>query len=148
MNKRDILIFILLICTQTVLFAHSVVLNIADNEDGTIEIFGGFSTGQSAAGAKLIIKSELDSKILYENRIPQSGILTVKTPKEPYKVLLDSGPGHRIEKSGEIKPLDGFDKNSTNKPLNIAYSTSFALCLVFILLSIAFSIKNKKAVKE
>ena len=52
MIKNIFYSFILLISIQNFLFAHSVVLNIIDNEDGTMEVFGGFSTGQSATRSK------------------------------------------------------------------------------------------------
>ncbi len=148
MIKNIFYSFILLISIQNFLFAHSVVLNIIDNEDGTMEVFGGFSTGQSAQGAKLIIKSELNSKILYENRIPNSGLLTMKIPKEPYKVILDSGPGHILEKSGNIEPKNGFNKSIKKEVKNIAYITTFSITSFFIILSIVLALKKQSYLRR
>jgi len=90
MLKILITIFIL----QLNIFAHTLVFNAIDNEDGTMEVVGMFSTGRSTEGAKLKIISLATTKILYENRIPAQGSLTMKIPKEAYKLILDSGPGH------------------------------------------------------
>ncbi len=148
MKQKTIFKILTLFFIPCFLYAHSPVLQIVDNEDGTIEVFGGFSTGQSAAGAKLKIKSAIDSKIIYENRVPKSGYLTIDIPKVPYNVILDSGPGHRIEKEGKISPVDGFDKDSSIKPLNIAFNTTLGLSILFILLSIYISIKNRRVAKR
>lgn len=144
MRQKYLLVFLSLFLLQGLLYAHSPVLQISDNEDGTMEIFGGFSTGQSAAGAKLVIKSAINSKVLYEHRVPKSGYLTIKIPKEPYTVLLDSGPGHRIEKNGTIQPEDGF-VGGNKKPLNMAFATTAGLSFLFIFLSIILNIRNRKA---
>ena len=144
MKQKYINSIIALFFLQTILFAHSPVLQISDNEDGTIEVFGGFSTGQSAAGAMLKIKSAIDpSKILFEQRVPKSGYLTIKTPNEPYTVLLDSGPGHRIEKKGTIQPKNGFE-GINKKSLNMAFASTAGLSILFILSSILLYLKRKK----
>ena len=44
----------------------------------------------------------------------------MKIPKEPYKVILDSGPGHILEKSGNIEPKNGFNKSIKKEVKNIA----------------------------
>lgn len=148
MKHKFLLAFIVVLFLKSTMFAHTALLQMSDNEDGTMEIFGGFSTGQSAAGAKILIKSQITSNILYENRVPQSGTLIVQIPKEPYLVVLDSGPGHRVEKTGEIEPTNGFNKESLKKPLNLAFSTTLGLSIVFILLSIILGIKNKRLAKR
>jgi len=142
MKKNILFIVLSLFIFNTYLFSHSVVLNTADNEDGTMEIFGGFSTGQSAAGAMLKIKSQITSKILYENRIPHSGNLTIKVPNEPYIIILDSGPGHRLEKKGDITPKEGFTQEQ-KKPYNIAFLVNLILSIGFIVLSIGLVLKRK-----
>lgn len=130
--------FKLLISTlilQVTIFAHSLVFNTIDNEDGTMEIIGMFSTGASAEGAKVIILSKASDKIIYENRMPASGSLITKIPSEPYKLVLDSGPGHKLEKNGEIQPIGGF-KEVSSKKINFAFYTTLVLSLIFI--SLAF----------
>ena len=140
--KQLIKIFVFVSLSLNFLFAHSVVLNVVDNEDGTMEIFGGFSTGQSAAGAKIFIKSKIDNKILFEDRIPESGELTIKVPKEPYSIILDSGPGHKVEKDGNIMPAEGFDTITKHK--NYTSLVSIILPILFILASIIVAFRRKK----
>lgn len=142
--KRFIYLFLLFIFIQNLLNAHSVVLKTIDNEDGTMEIFGGFSTGVSAIGAKLIIKSQIDSNIIYQNRIPKSGTLIIQIPKEPYKIILDSGPGHRLEKVGDITPIKGFNQNKT-KPISFAFIVTLSISIFFILMGIFLSFKELKS---
>lgn len=140
MKLKLLLISIFFIFAQ-ILNAHSVVLNTMDNEDGTMEIFGGFSTGQSAVGAKFVIRSQIHGKILYENRVSKSGTLIVKVPSEPYIIILDSGPGHRLEKIGDIKPKEGFESKGS-KPVKVAFLTTFLISLGFITASIIVSRKR------
>lgn len=141
---KKVFIYSFLVCFfYSLSFGHSVVLKTIDNGDGTMEIFGGFSTGASAAGAKLKIKSQIDSKILYENRIPSLGTLIVNIPNEPYTIILDSGPGHRVEKSGDILPKEGFTQE-LSKPLEIAFLTTLFISIGFIIASIFLSRKKLK----
>ncbi len=125
-------VFITTIILQVSLLSHSLVFDAIDNEDGTMEIMGMFSTGVSAEGATLKVISLATNKIIYEKRIPASGSLMVNIPKEPYKLLLDSGPGHRIEKNGFIEPIGGFTKVMAKK-INYAFYTTLILSILFIL---------------
>lgn len=129
MLKILITIFIL----QLNIFAHTLVFNAIDNEDGTMEVVGMFSTGRSTEGAKLKIISLATTKILYENRIPAQGSLTMKIPKEAYKLILDSGPGHVLEKVGNIEPIGGFKKVEISN-INYAFYTTLIFSILFILL--------------
>lgn len=129
------------------LHAHSLVFDAIDNEDGTMEIIGMFSTGASAEGAILKVVSLATSEPIYEKRIPASGSLMVDIPKEPYKLILDSGPGHKIEKSGDIKPEGGF-KEIVVKKINYAFYTTLTLSILFILMAFtlqAYRIKKRIA---
>lgn len=147
MRQKYILTLLTFFLIPSFLYAHSPVLQISDNEDGTMEVFGGFSTGQSAAGAKLVIKSAINSKVIYESRVPKSGYLTINVPTEPYTVLLDSGPGHRIEKNGDIHPDNGFI-GENKKPLNLAFATTTGLSFLFIFISVFINIRKKRLTKR
>ncbi len=142
-------LYLILIFLQINLSAHSVLLDAVDNEDGTMEVMGGFTTGASATGSMLRIESKISLKILYKNRIPESGSLMVKIPNEPYQIVLDSGPGHIITKDGLIEPEGGFTAQIQDKPLQIAYNITFGISILFIVLSIiVFFIKRNKKEKE
>lgn len=105
-----ILIFILL---PTSIYAHKLLLNVFDNGDNTITIEGLFSTGEPTPGALVLLESLSSGKNLYKKRLPSESELIVIIPKEPYKIILDGGPGHRIIKEG-ITPLEGYSKESNN----------------------------------
>ncbi|NVJ54699.1 MAG: hypothetical protein HWD90_13525 [Campylobacteraceae bacterium] len=159
MNKVIKLIMILLL--PATLYSHSLLLNIFDNNDGTITVEGMFNTGESAAGAFVKLKATNSGEILYEKRLPDSNELTIKIPKVQYQVFLDGGPGHTVIKEG-IPPQGGFikeekkaKKNNNSKRMNTTISSSKAVTIsivvAFILLfaTIFISIRNtNKLVKE
>jgi len=142
---------ILLIILPSTFYAHSLLLNVFDNNDNTIEIEALFSTGEVAEGAEILLKSSSTNDILYKKRIPLEGELMIDIPKEPYIIVLNGGPGHIIEKQG-ISPINGFiaKENSKTKVLakdktNIQDTIlSYGLLLSFILLFLTMfiSIKN------
>lgn len=94
--------------------AHTPLLSIEDNEDGTIWLEGGFSDGSSGAGVKILIvedkpykgskKVELykGKRILKKTKMDKNGELTIDKPKGAYLVILDAGPGHVVEKKGPL----------------------------------------------
>lgn len=160
---KKILIFIYLITLN--LQAHSLLMNVIDNEDDTITVVGEFSTGELAVGALVRLEALNSGEILYKKRLPDSSELTFDIPKEPYQVVLDGGPGHQIVKDG-IAPLDGFNmqvsKSETKKELSkprsftkewsLAYIVLISLTLILIALSVYFSKRNTdkilRAIKE
>jgi hypothetical protein len=125
-------IFITILILQFSLHSHTLVFNAMDNEDGTMEVVGMFSTGRSTEGAKLKIVSLATTKILYEKRIPAEGSLTIKIPEEAYKLILDSGPGHVLEKVGDIEPAEGFKKVEISN-INYAFYITLLLSSLFII---------------
>lgn len=56
MIKKTICV-VLLCLLPTLGFAHSLLLDLFDNEDGTLTITGHFSTGETAEGATIRIES-------------------------------------------------------------------------------------------
>ena len=114
-------VFVGLVATSMFVFfwgtqvnAHTPLLFIEENEDGTICLEGEFSDGSSAAGVKILIvedkpyqdskKAELykGKKILKKTRLDKNGELTVNKPKGPYLIIFDAGPGHIVEKRGPL----------------------------------------------
>ncbi|MBL3519723.1 hypothetical protein ACNSOP_02300 [Aliarcobacter lanthieri] len=105
-NIFKIAIFLL---TPLYIFAHSLVLYVDDNKDGTITIAGEFNTGESAAGALVKLEALHSGEILFQQRLTDDEII-VDIPKIPYKIVLDGGGAdHQEEKIG-IPPPSGFDK--------------------------------------
>lgn len=103
-------ILMIIVCTSS-LFSHTLLLNIVDNKDGSIQIEAAFNTGQTAAGALVKIESLYSGKILLEKRLPDESELKFRIPFEPYSVILDGGRGHRIVKNGPA-PHGGFKKEA------------------------------------
>jgi len=109
--KKTLSIILLLLATN--IYAHTLIMNIIDNEDDTITIVGEFSTGQSAVDAMIRIEALNNGDTLFAKRLPDEGEITLDIPQEPYQVVLDGGPGHIIVKEG-IAPLKGFTVVSSN----------------------------------
>ena len=154
MNKKNILSLIVSLLLPTFMYSHSLLLNVFDNEDNTITVEGGFSTGEVAPGAQIRIESLASGEILYKKRLPQESELTIDIPKESYQIVLDGGPGHQMIKEGPA-PIGGFTKTTkvvSNATLSQEEDTSntwslaliFTITLAFILLflTIFISIKN------
>lgn len=167
MNKISFYIFTILLLSSQV-FSHTLLLNVYDNEDDTISVEGIFNTGQLAPGAEVRLEALVTGELLYKKRLPDESELTIKTPKEPYQVVLDGGPGHQVVKAG-IEPKGGFSKEITNiskktkevklsKPrdtmqgmtieMMISVSIAFILLFITILISIRNTNKLMKQIKE
>lgn len=84
---------------------------IENNEDGTLTVEGGFSTGAGAAGINFYVKSKLERKILKHLKFPESSVIEIEIPKEPYYLVFDGGPGHKVVKDGPPPP-EGFSLNA------------------------------------
>lgn len=136
-------IFTAILILQLSIFAHSLVFDTIDNEDGTMEVLGMFSTGASAEGATVKVISIASLEVLHKQRMPSSGSLIIKIPKEPYKLILDSGPGHRIEKLGTIKPAGGFT-NIVQKKINYAFYITLLLSILFVVLALLIQFQRIK----
>ncbi len=92
------------------LSAHTPLMMIEDNEDGTLTVEGGFSTSAGAAGVNFYVKTKLEGKVLVQQKFPETSIIEVKIPQEPYYLVFDGGPGHKVVKDGPPPP-EGFTVN-------------------------------------
>lgn len=86
--------------------AHSPILLVEDNEDGTILVLAGFSNGNMAAGKKIQLKAQVSGEVLWEGTLDQNGETICPKQTTPYTVFFDGGPGHTIEKPGPL-PQEG-----------------------------------------
>lgn len=85
--------------------AHTPILAIEDNEDGTIYVEAGYSDGSSAAGIAISIE-DTDGNMLWDGKLDEDGCLTIEKPEVvPYFVILHAGVGHVVKKKG---PPPGF----------------------------------------
>ncbi|MGD9160741.1 MAG: hypothetical protein PVG39_20150 [Desulfobacteraceae bacterium] len=90
----------LFIMTQATAYAHSPLMLIEDNANGTITVTAGFSNGKMGTGKKIILKSASDGNVLWENTLNEEGELLCPKQAVPYIVYFDGGPGHSMEKEG------------------------------------------------
>lgn len=154
MNKRILISFIFLLSLQQVIFAHSLLLNVFDNEDNTITVEGVFNTGEVATGAQVRLEALANGMLLYKDRLPAESELTINIPKEAYQIVLDGGPGHQIIEMGP-SPKGGFTKVGSqnkevklsepregSKQLSLALIVSIALAFVLLFITILVNIKN------
>ncbi|RXK13224.1 hypothetical protein CP965_05340 [Halarcobacter mediterraneus] len=154
---KKIFVVISTLFVITTLYAHTLLMNVMNNEDNTITVIGEFSTGEKAAGALVRLESLVSGEILFKQRLPVESELTIDIPKEPYQVVLDGGPGHTIVKEG-IEPLEGFAKEVKEKAKSNSEKLSkaenfnnewslttiilFTICIVLLLLALYFSSRN------
>ena len=89
--KKIFIVFVLMMCS-IMLFAHSPLLTVEDNGDGTIYVQGGFSNGASAAGVKLYLTDKASGQKIWEGEFPDVGELNLPIPNVPYTVTFDAGP--------------------------------------------------------
>ena len=82
--------------------AHTLYMNLLDNEDGTVTVEAMFSTGATGAGLPLYLEGA-GGKIIRELKIDENGEATFEIPNQPYTVFLDGGPGHTVRKPGPAK---------------------------------------------
>lgn len=103
MMKNTYTFILFLLLTVYAVYAHKVLLMVEDNENGTISIEAGLSTGGSIKGAKVVLKDKSTGQPLLQKEMPESGKLTVDIPVVPYTVTLEMGKEHTITKTGPYK---------------------------------------------
>lgn len=158
------LIFLLILPLST--YAHTLILNVFNNDNNTITVEGAFNTGQSAAGALIILEALNTGEVLYKKRLPDDSQLIIEIPKVPYQIVLDGGPAHQVIKPG-IGVINTLKKetikndkvklsqskvmvNNTNPIVTISIICAFSLLFATIFISIRntnkllIEIKKKK----
>lgn len=155
-------ILIILSLVYTMSYAHSLLMNVFDNEDNTITVEGLYSSGKKTIGALIKVESLVTGEVLYKQRLPQESEITLDIPKEPYQIVLDGGPGHVIVKKG-IAPIEGFSKKfdvnmktmntntlsmgeQNNREWGFITIFLFTLCVILLVLAIYFSNKNTQKI--
>lgn len=80
-------------------WAHTLFMNVDDNEDGTVTVEGLYSTGAMAAYTPVLLKDAND-KVIWKGKTDEFGQCQIPKPNEPYTIFMDGGPGHRVEEAG------------------------------------------------
>jgi hypothetical protein len=105
-----ILLIALFVCVAGLLCllqAHTALLFLEDNGDGTLYIQTGVSTGESSGGSKIIIRDKETGQPLSTLSMPDSGKINIPLPKVPYTVTMDMGAGHIVIKTGPFTEATG-----------------------------------------
>jgi len=96
------LLTVLLVMTAAPAWAHTLYMNLVDNEDGTLTVEAMFSTGATGAGLPLILEDGQGNPIK-TYKIDENGECTFEIPDQPYSVFLNGGPGHTCREKGPAK---------------------------------------------
>ena len=89
----------MLLALQTSALAHTLFMNVDDNEDGTVLVEGIYSTGAYAVRTPVLVKDAKDN-VLWEGETDEFGQCEVPKPGVPYTIMLDGGPGHSVTAEG------------------------------------------------
>jgi hypothetical protein len=112
-NNVNIKKIALLILLATIsIFAHRALLMVEDNDDGTIYIEGGISTGGASVGAKVVIVDKSTGRPLWQGILGEDGTIDAPQPKNPYLVKLMQSKGHVITVAGPL-PIAEIVKDSS-----------------------------------
>ncbi len=97
--RKSILVLMLVALMVTSVSAHTLFMNLYDNEDGTVTVSGMFSTGTMAANTEVRVESK-EGKVLIKGKTDDDGEFEFAKPDQPYMVVLDYGPGHVATQDG------------------------------------------------
>ncbi|MEH0020171.1 MAG: hypothetical protein V6Z89_10985 [Desulfobacter sp.] len=98
-----LMIFLGCLAPVSAVWAHTLYMNLVDNDDGTVTVEAMFSTGSSGAGLPLYLKDNSQNTIR-KFILDENGEITFDIPDQPYTVFLDGGPGHTVRKDGPSRP--------------------------------------------
>lgn len=100
MNKTLLTLVVALVFPVAAL-AHSLLMAVNSNDDGTVSIEAVFSTGGYAAGLEVRLE-DADGKVLWRGKTDNDGKLTFQKQKVQYTIVLDGGKGHTAEEEGPM----------------------------------------------
>lgn len=110
MKKRVSIFVCFLLLGAVLVFAHTPLLNLYNNGDGSFTCEGGFSNGASAAGVEIRIENpkEKDPKkaVIIKSKLNKNGELVIKYADikvngkvlKQFMIVFDAGPGHVVKK--------------------------------------------------
>ena len=96
---KKFLSVVLLLLLSVSAFAHTLMMTVNSNDDGTATVAGFFSTGTEASGVKAMIK-DTKGNVLASGKTDEIGEWTFRIPSVDYVVFLDAGVGHQVEEKG------------------------------------------------
>lgn len=102
MHRRYLLLIILFVGIVTLIYAHTPLLLVEDNGDGTLYAEAGYSDGSGASGMECRLEDP-DGNVLWQGKFDEFSSVEVEIPAvEKYFVVFDGGPGHSVKKEGPV----------------------------------------------
>jgi len=102
--RKGSLLLILITCIFAgLVFAHTPLLLVEDNGDGTLYAEAGFSDGSGAKDLGCRLEDE-SGNVLFDGKFDDFNSIEIEIPDVyPYFVVFDAGPGHIVKKEGPAK---------------------------------------------
>ncbi len=102
MHRKYLLLIILFVGIVTLIYAHTPLLLVEDNGDGTLYAEAGYSDGSGASGMECRLEDP-DGNVLWQGKFDEFSSVEVEIPAvEKYFVVFDGGPGHNVKKEGPV----------------------------------------------
>jgi hypothetical protein len=102
MHRRYLLLIVLFVGIVTLVYAHTPLLLVEDNGDGTLYAEAGYSDGSGASGMECRLEDP-DGNVLWQGKFDEFSSVEVEIPAvEKYFVVFDGGPGHSVKKEGPV----------------------------------------------
>lgn len=79
--------------------AHTLLLVVNPNDDGSVTVEAAFSEGGNAAGLPVRLE-DASGRVLWSGKLDEQGLATFAKPAGPYTIIVDGGRGHTVEEEG------------------------------------------------
>ncbi|WP_421901371.1 hypothetical protein [Maridesulfovibrio sp.] len=100
MKKICLILTMIILLGTTAVQAHTLYFTLMDNEDGTVDLAGMYSTGEAPVATPVRLINTLDNSVIWQGKTDENGECTFNKPTVPYEVELDAGPGHTAREDG------------------------------------------------
>jgi hypothetical protein len=108
--KKYVLTLSILLSTTAFCWAHTPLLYVDDNYDGTISVESGFSNDQNTGGLPVLMVEDKEysgmnesfegKRVLFKGKFDELGCAELIKPAVPYVVIFDGGLGHIARMKG------------------------------------------------
>lgn len=100
MKKTCLILATFILLSAGTAQAHTLYFTLMDNEDGTVDLAGMYSTGEAPVQTPVRLINTQDNSVIWQGKTDENGECTFNKPETPYEVELDAGPGHVAREDG------------------------------------------------